>query len=165
MPLVYDELRRIASAYLRHERSDHTLQTTALVHEAYLRLVDQRAVSLRGRGQFFSLAAQMMRRILVDHARGRHAEKRGGTKLSLDEVISIPERPDAGFIELDNALTALMLMDEEKGRIVELRFFAGLTVEQIGQVMDISPRTVLRHWRLAKAWLYGELKRTEPAMH
>jgi|SRR5438067_932805 len=161
MPLVYDELRRMANSHLRRERPDHTLQTTALVHEAYLRLVDQRAVSLAGRAQFFALAAQMMRRILVDHARSHHAKKRDGVKISLDEVIGVSEKPDMNLIELDDALNALTKFDHEKGRIVELRFFGGLTVEEIGQITGTSPRTVIRHWRLAKAWLYGEMKRNE----
>jgi RNA polymerase sigma factor (TIGR02999 family) len=164
MPLVYDELRHLANAYLRRERPDHTLQTTALVHEAYLRLVDQRAVSLQGRAQFFSLAAQMMRRILVDHARGHHARKRDGAKISFDDVISIPEQPEAGLLELDDALKTLTTIDQQKARIVELRFFGGLTVSEISEMMEMSPRTVMRHWRMAKAWLYGELKRNAPAI-
>ena len=163
MPLVYDELRRMANSYLRRERADHTLQTTALVHEAYLRLVDQRAVSLAGRAQFFGLASQTMRRILVDHARGRHAKKRDGVRISLDDAIGVSEKPDMNLIELDDALTALTKIDHEKSRIVELRFFGGLTVEEVGEIMGTSPRTVLRHWRLAKAWLYGEMKRSAPS--
>jgi|ERR1051326_3132851 RNA polymerase sigma factor (TIGR02999 family) len=164
MPLVYDELRLMANAYLRRERAGHTLQTTALVHEAYMRLVDQRAVSLGGRGQFFGLAAQMMRRILVDHARGHRAKKRDGVRISLDDAIGVSEKSDVNLIELDDALTALTKIDAVKSRIVELRFFGGLTVEEIGEITGTSPRTVMRHWRLARAWLYGEMNRNAPAV-
>lgn len=164
-PLVYDELRRLAARYLRHERPDHTLQSTALVHEAYLRLVDQKQVQWQNRAHFFGVAAQMIRRILVDHARGRQAEKRGAgaVKLSLDEAIAIPERRDLDLIALDDSLNALSRLDPQQGRIVELRFFGGLSIEETAEVLKISPATVKREWTLAKAWLYRDMTRRAPA--
>ena len=159
MPVVYDELRRLAESYLRRERSDHTLQPTALVHEAYLRLVDQRSVDWQNRAQFFGLAAQMMRRILVNHAEARRAGKRGGAaeKVSLDEAVSFFEERELDLAALDEALGALSALDPQQGRIVELRFFGGLTVEEAGQVLGLSPATVKREWDSAKLWLRRQL--------
>ncbi len=158
LPLVYDELRRLADRYLRRERSDHTLQATALVNEAYLRLVDQN-VSWQNRAHFFGIAAEMMRRILIDHARGLQAAKRGsgGIKLALDEVIDLSDERAADLIALDDALKALAEIDPQKSRIVELRFFAGLSIEETAKVLDIGTATVIRQWRMAKAWLYHEV--------
>ena len=159
MPLVYDELRRLASRYLRRERPDHTLQTTALVHEAYLRLVDQRRVRWRNSLHFVALSAQIMRRILIDHARSHRYAKRGGKsrKVSLEEApeVSAEQAPD--LLEVDEALTKLTAVDAQLGRIVELRFFGGLKSEEIAEVLGISVPTVTRRWRLAKAWLYRHL--------
>lgn len=161
LPLVYDELRRIAGRYLRKERQDHTLQTTALVHEAYLRLIDQNQANWQNRAQFFGVAAQMMRRILVDHARGHTADKRGGgvAKLSLDEAIEIAEQREVDLIALDDALNTLAQLDEQQCRVVELRFFGGLTVEEVAEVMKLSPATIKREWSMAKAWLHRELSK------
>ena len=159
MPVVYDELRRQAARYLRREQPGHTLQTTALIHEAYVRLVDQRNVQWQNRAHFFGIAAQMMRRILVDHARGKRRAKRGGSdvKVSLaDATIPVEER-DLDVIALDEALTRLAEIDEQQSRVVELRFFSGLTVEETAEVMGISPATVKRDWSMAKAWLHREL--------
>lgn len=161
MPLVYDELRRIAKRYLRKERDDHTLQTTALVHEAYIRLIDQNHANWQNRAQFFGVAANMMRRILVDHARGHQADKRGGgaAKLSLDEAIEIADQKEVDLIALDDALNNLAELDEQQSRVVELRFFAGLTVEETAEVMKLSPATIKREWSMAKAWLHRELSK------
>ena len=161
MPLVYDELRRLAASYLRRERSDHTLQPTALVHEAYLRLVDQRRIEWRGRAHFYGVAAQVMRRILIDHARARAAEKRagGGRRLSLDEAALLPEERAADLLALDEALKLLTEKDERKGRVVELRFFGGLSVEETAEVLGVHRATVERDWVVAKAWLYREMER------
>lgn len=158
-PLVYKELRRLAGHYLRRERPDHTLQGTALVHEAYLRLVDQKRVKWQNRAHFFGVAAQMIRRILVDHARGHRAEKRGAdaVKLSLDEVLTIPEERNLDLVALDDALSALASLDPQQGRIVELRFFGGLSIEETAEVIGISPATVKRDWAMAKAWLYRDM--------
>jgi RNA polymerase sigma factor (TIGR02999 family) len=163
MPLVYDELRRLARSYLQRERSDHTLQATGLVHEAYLRLVDQSTTSWQNRAHFFSVAAQVMRRILVDHARARQAAKRGGVreKLQFDEEIAAAEERAVDLISLDDALQNLVTFDDRKSRIVELRFFGGLTIEEIAEVLEISPRTIRREWRLAKAWLRREIMKGE----
>jgi len=158
LPLVYDELRKIAQNYLNRERGDHTLQATALVHEAYLRLIDQRRVDWKNRSQFFGLAAQMMRRILVNHAESRKAEKRGGgQKLQLDETIDVSFEENLDLLDLDEALKKLAQFDEQKSRIVELRFFGGLTIEETAQVTTRSNATVEREWAFAKAWLYREL--------
>jgi RNA polymerase sigma factor (TIGR02999 family) len=161
MPLVYDELRRIAKRYLRKERDDHTLQTTALVHEAYIRMIDQNHANWQNRAQFFGVAANMMRRILVDHARGHQADKRGGgiAKLSLDEAIEIADQKEVDLIALDDALNNLAELDEQQSRVVELRFFAGLTVEETAEVMKLSPATIKREWSMAKAWLHRELSK------
>lgn len=159
MPLVYDELRHIAARYLRKERPDHTLQTTALVHEAYLRLIDQKNSNWQNRAQFFGIAAQMMRRILVDHARSQHAEKRGGgaRKLSLDEAIALADEREVDLIALDDALKMLEAIDAQQSRVVELRFFGGLSVQETAEVLGVSPATIKREWSMAKAWLHREL--------
>ena len=159
MPLVYDELHRIASRYLRRERQGHTLQTTALINEAYLRIVDQNRVNWQSRAHFFGVAAQMMRRILVDHARSHLYAKRGGgaQKLTLDEAIATPQERDLDLVALDDALTTLAQVDPQQSRIIELRFFGGLTIEETAEVIGISPATVKRDWNMAKAWLFGEI--------
>jgi RNA polymerase sigma factor (TIGR02999 family) len=164
-PLVYDELRRLAKSYLRRERPDHTLDGTALVHEAYMRLVDQRNVEWRNRNHFFALAAELIRRILVDHARARIAAKRGGSnvKLSLDEALAPADEKDLNILALDDALLALGKADPQQSRIVELRYFAGLTIEETADVMEISPATVKRDWTTAKAFLKREMLRKERA--
>lgn len=161
MPAVYQELRRIADHYLRSEQSGHSLQPTALVHEAYLRLIDQKQVEWHNRAHFFGVAAQMMRRILIDHAKAKHRIKRGGTapKISLDETVSFTRERAAELVALDDALQVLGEIDERKSRIVELRYFGGLTVEETAQVLGISDKTVMRDWKLAKAWLYDEINR------
>lgn len=159
MPLVYNELRRLARDHLRRERPDHTLQPTALVNEVYLRLVDQRRVSWQTRAQFFGLAAQLMRHVLVDHARSRAAAKRGGLihKLSLDEACMAPEEVAAELVALDEALVRLAAIDERKSRVVEMRFFGGLSVEETAEALGVSDKTVMRDWRVAKMWLHREL--------
>jgi RNA polymerase sigma factor (TIGR02999 family) len=160
LPVVYQELRRMAGNYLRQENPGHTLQPTALVHEAWLRLIDQARVDWRNRAQFFGVAAQMMRRILVDHAKAKHREKRGGdaVKLSLDDVINLSRERAADLIALDDALDELTRVDERKSRVVELRYFGGFTVEEIAQILEVSPETVMRDWKLAKAWLYQQIR-------
>lgn len=160
LPYVYDELRRQASRYLRRERPDHTLQTTALIHEAYLKLIDQRKVEWQNRAHFFAVAAQAMRRILVDYARTKKREKRGGddVKLQLDEAINIAAgEKSIDLVALDEALTRLAEFDERQARVVELRYFSGMTEDETAEVLDISPATVRRDWRMAKAWLHSEL--------
>jgi RNA polymerase sigma factor (TIGR02999 family) len=159
MPLVYDELRRLAAHRLRHERPDHTLQPTALVHEAYLRLVDQTEVQWQNRAHFFSIAANLMRQILVNHALAHRAAKRGGTalKLTLDEAADLPKKQDVDLVALDEALTRLTALDSQQSRIVELRFFGGLTIEEAAEVLQVSPATVKREWTMGKAWLHCEL--------
>lgn len=156
---VYDELRVIARNYLRNERSDHTLQSTALVHEAYLRLVGSEQIEWQNRAQFFSIAAQVMRHILVDHARKHAAEKRGSgeRKLSLDEAVSFAAERDVNLVALDDALKELATLDEEQSRIVELRFFGGLSIKEIASVLDISETTVSRKWTTAKLWLRDQI--------
>jgi RNA polymerase sigma-70 factor, ECF subfamily len=158
---VYKELRRMADRYLRMEHPAHSLQPTALVHEAYLRLIDQTQVNWQNRAHFFGVAAQMMRRILVDHARTKQRDKRGGAArtLSLDEVLDVGEGRAADLVALDEALEGLTGIDPRKGRVVEMRFFGGLSVEETAAVLDVSPQTVMRDWKLAKAWLYQEIKR------
>ena len=161
MPVIYGECRRIAARQLAHERPDHTLNPTALVHELYLRLIDQRHATWENRAQFFGVAARVMRRILVDHARARLAEKRGGDPVfvSLDAAADTPEDTQVGdVLAIDDALERLAAYDPEQVKIVELRFFAGLTVEETAHVVGRSARTVKREWRLAKAWLYQELR-------
>ena len=158
-PLVYSELRRLAQRFLRRERSDHTLQSTALVHEAFLRLIDQRSVQWQNRAHFFGVAAQLIRRILVDYARSRHTAKRGAdaVKLSLDEALGVGESRDLDLVALDEALENLARLDPQQSRIVELRFFTGLSIEETAEVLGISPATVKRDWVTAKALLYREL--------
>ena len=159
MPLVYEELRRLARSYLRRERSDHTLQPTALVNEAYLKLVDQSRVSWQDRHHFFGIAAQMMRRVLIDHARAHAAEKRGGPqgKVSLEEA-NVPTGERAmELVELDDALQRLAEVFPRKGKVVELRFFGGLSVEETAEVLGISAETVMRDWKFAKSWLLRAL--------
>jgi RNA polymerase sigma-70 factor, ECF subfamily len=161
IPVVYQELRRMAGHYLRLENPGHTLQPTALVHEAWLRLIDQTRVNWQNRAQFFGVAAQMMRRILVDHAKTKHREKRGGdaVKLSLDDVINISQERAADLIALDDALDTLAAMDERKSRVVDLRYFGGFSVEETAQILEVSPDTVMRDWKMAKAWLYQQIMR------
>ena len=161
MPLVYDELRRLAGSYLRRERHEHTVQPTALVHEAYLRLVDQRQASWQNRAQFFGLAAKLMRNILVDHARERRAAKRGGDdyKLSLAHAEGFSRQPDASLLALDDALNDLAEIKPQHSRIVELKFVGGLTIEETAEVLGLSHATVEREWSFARAWLRRELGR------
>ncbi len=158
--VVHDELRRLAGHLLRHERTDHTLQPTALVHEAFLRLSDLRAMPLHGRRHFYGAAAETMRRILVDHARQRAAEKRGGPDLQrvpLEAALNQPIDLRVDFVRLDDAIRALALVAADKARVVELRYFGGLSIQDTADVMDISPATVKRHWTFARAWLYRAL--------
>ena len=159
MPVVYDELRRLAQKYLSRERPGHTLQTTALVHEAYLRLVDQKSINWQNRAQFFGIAAQMMRRILINHAKDRNAKKRQGyaTRVSLDEAVSFFEKRELDLVALDEALNTLATLDPQQTRIVELRFFGGLTIEEVAEVLGISPATTKRDWDSAKLWLRRQL--------
>ena len=160
LPFVYDELHRQAARYLRRERSDHTLQTTALIHEAYMKLIDQREVRWQNRAHFFAVAAQAMRRILVDYARTRKREKRGGddVKLQLDEAIEIPAKEkNIDLVALDEALNRLATYDERQARVVELRYFSGMTEEETAEVLGTSPATVRRDWNMAKAWLHHQL--------
>lgn len=159
MPAVYDELHRLASRYLHKERRDHTLQTTALVHEAYIRLIDQKRVRWQNSLQFFALAAQMMRRILVDHARRQRYAKRGGgaRKISLEDAPEVSMERAADLVAVDEALSALGEIDAELARIVELRFFGGFKTEEIADFLGVSAPTVTRRWRIAKAWLYRYL--------
>jgi RNA polymerase sigma factor (TIGR02999 family) len=161
-PLIYDELKRIAGGYLKNEREEHTLQPTALVHEAYLKLIDQTRVSWQNRAHFLGVAAQVMRRILVDHARHRGAEKRFGRldKLQLNENIDKAVEMDSELVALDDALKSLAKVDPALAKLVELRFFGALTFEETAEVMGISPRTAKRHWQLARAWLYRNLSQT-----
>jgi RNA polymerase sigma factor (TIGR02999 family) len=160
-PLVYRDLRRLAERYLRSESSSHTLQSTALVHEAYLRLIDQRNTRWQNRAHFFGISAQLMRRILVDHARARKAGKRGGyaAKIQIDESVAAPEQQNLDLVVLDDCLKALSRIDPQQARVVELRYFAGLTVEETAEVMHVSPTTVKREWRLARAWLHREISK------
>lgn len=161
MPLVYDELRRLADLYLSRERVDHTLQGTALVHEAYMRLVDQNRVKWQNRAHFFGVAAQMLRRILVDHARAHKTAKRGGNALTLalDEALATPEQKDLDLVALDDSLEALARIDPQQSKVVELRFFSGLSIEDTAEVLGVSPATVKRDWVVAKAWLHREMQR------
>ncbi len=160
LPQIYDELHRLAAYYMSAERRDHTLQPTALVHEAYLRLIDQRRVDWKNRAQFLGLAASMMRRVLVNHARGRAAGRRGGgaTKVTLSLAPAIFEVPELTVLALDEALEKLAQLDERKSRIIELKFFAGLTTEEIAEILGISVATVEREWKFSRAWLYKALK-------
>jgi RNA polymerase sigma-70 factor (ECF subfamily) len=162
VPQIHRELRKLAASYMRKERGDHTLQPTALVNEAFMKLVDQRAVKWQNRAHFFGIAAQAMRRILVDHARAHAAGKRGdgARRVPLDDALMIGGTVDIDLLALDEALTRLAATDPQQGRVVELRFFAGLTMEETAEVMRISPATVGREWRMAKAWLFAEMSRT-----
>jgi RNA polymerase sigma factor (TIGR02999 family) len=162
VPLVYSELRQMAARYMRRERVDHTLQTTALVHEAYLKLVGQTPASWQNRAHFFAVAAQVMRHILIDHARAHLREKRGCGQavLQLDEGLVFSPEQSSELLEVDAALHRLSELDPRQGKIVELRFFGGLTVEETAAVLGISPKTVKRDWSVAKAWLHGELKQS-----
>jgi RNA polymerase sigma-70 factor (ECF subfamily) len=158
-PLVYSELKRIAGGQLRSERPGHTLQATALVHEAYLKLVDQRDTSWQNRAHFFGVAAQVMRRVLLDYAKGRRREKRGGgvALATLDEALAIGHDRSSDLIEIDEVLTRLEKLDERQAKVVELRFFGGLSVEETAEAMGISEPTVKREWAMARAWLHREL--------
>ena len=161
LPVVYDELHRLAHRYFKKERENHVLQTTALVHEAYLKLIDQRSVNWQNRAHFFGIAANMMRRILVDYAKSRDSKKRGGNyeDVSLEEAcfLAVQER-NLDIIDLDHALTLLEELDERQSKIVELRFFSGLDVEETAETLGISPATVKRDWKTAKTWLKLELE-------
>jgi RNA polymerase sigma factor (TIGR02999 family) len=167
LPLVYDELHRLAAGYLRRERQDHTLQATALVNEAYLRLVDQRRVEWRNTLQFVGIAAQMMRRILIDHARGHRMEKRGGDarKVSLEKIPQIAEEKAPEILAVDQALKELAREAPELARLVELRYFGGLKNEEVAELLEVSVPTVVRRWRLARAWLFRYLSGEESHGH
>ena len=158
-PLVYEELRQQAARYLRKERPNHSLQATALINEAFLRLIDVTDVQWQNRAHFFGIAAKLMRRILVDHARRRDAEKRGGSQvcLTLDEGLAWASEPDVDLLAIDEALDKLAIIDEQQARVVELRFFSGLTVEETATALGISPKTVKRDWSVARAWLKREI--------
>jgi len=165
IPLVYEELRRLARHYLSRERQTHTLQSAALVHELYLRLVDESSVQLSDRLHFFSVAAELMRRVLVDHARKHSAAKRGGNHLTMtleEDLISAKQR-EIDILALDDALNQLAQMDTQQSRIIELRFFGGLSIDQTARALGISPASVKRDWAVARAWLYRELSRTTDA--
>jgi RNA polymerase sigma factor (TIGR02999 family) len=161
IPLIYSELRRMARRHLSHERPDHTLQSAALVNEAYLRLVGGQSPAWQSRAHFFGVAAQMMRHILVDHARNRHAAKRGAgaPRLALDPEVALPQEPEVDLVALDGALSKLAGLDPDESRLIELRFFGGLSIEETAIVMGISPRTVKREWAAARAWLRLEMKK------
>ena len=160
VPLIYDELRRLAARRLRRERRDHTLQTTALVHEAYLKLAGQRDVKWQNRTHFFAVASQSMRRILVDYARTQQRTKRGGKlpKVALDEVCVVSPGPSDELLAVDESLARLEKLDPRQARIIELRYFGGLSVDETAEALGISAKTVTREWNVAKAWLYGDLK-------
>jgi RNA polymerase sigma-70 factor, ECF subfamily len=159
VPLVYRELHRMARRYLASERTGHTLQTTALINEVYLRLADSPQISWQNRAHFFAICAQLMRRILTDFARSRHYQKRGGgaVHIPFDECLFQPGNQPADILALDDALKALAVMDERKSRVVELRFFGGLSVPETAEVLKVSPETVMRDWKMAKVWLLREL--------
>jgi RNA polymerase sigma factor (TIGR02999 family) len=161
LPIVYEELRRRAARYLQRERPDHTLQPTALINEAYLRLIDQTNVRWQNRAHFFAIAASLMRRILVDHARKGHAAKRGGhdVKLQVEEALVASKERDVNLVVLDEALTRFAEIDQRKTQVVELKFFSGLTTEETAEVLGVSPATVRHDWSLAKAWLRREIER------
>src|SRR5690606_19876514 len=163
LPHIYDELRRLAGSYLRRERGNHTLQPTALVHEAYMKLIDQRNVKWQNRAHFFGIAAQVMRRILMDHARKHMAGKRGGNAEVLpleEEILVVSQDKNAELVALDDALDELAKLNPQKARVVELRYFGGLSIEETAEVLGVSVPTVNRHWRMAKAWLFTQLDRT-----
>jgi len=165
MPLIYAEFRQLAARALRRERPNHTLQSTALAHELYLKLIDQKRTQWRDREHFFAMASQIIRRILVDYARRLHAQRRGGldTRITLDEALAPQQDRDLNLVELDNALEALSQIDSQQARIIELRFFGGLSIEATGRILGVSPSTVNREWNLARAWLYRELSRSADA--
>ena len=161
MPLVYNELRRLAGNYLRRERASHTLQPTALVNEAYLKLIDQRNAKWQNRAHFFGISAQLMRRILVDHARQHQAAKRGGSnqrRLSITSVEEVAKQPEVDLLALNEALDELTLMDPQQAQIVELKFFGGLSIDETAEVLGISHATVERDWKMARAWLRRQLE-------
>lgn len=162
LPIIYDELKRIAANYLRRERSDHTLQPTALVNEAYMKMIDITQVSWQNKAHFIGVAANQMRRILVDHARHHNAQKRGGEFhiMTLNEEIDHVAEQSADLIALDDALTELAKMDPTKAKIVELRYFGGLSTDETAEVLGVSSITIKRHWKMAKAWLYGQLTKS-----
>ncbi|MBS1794232.1 MAG: sigma-70 family RNA polymerase sigma factor [Acidobacteria bacterium] len=160
LPLVYDELRRLANSYLSRERANHTLQPTALVHEAYLRLIGQKEIAWQNRAHFFGVSARLMREILIEYARGRNRKKRGGeykTQIALDAAVSFADRRELDVVAVDDALARLEKLDPRQARIVEMKFFGGLTIEEIGEVLGISPATVKREWSSAKLILYKML--------
>jgi RNA polymerase sigma-70 factor (ECF subfamily) len=163
IPLIYKELRRLAKHYMSQERPGHTLQTTALVNEAYLRLIDASQVRWQNRAHFFAVSAQLMRRVLVDFARSHHQLKRGGKarRVSLDEALVVSEEQGADLVALDDALSALSALDGRQSQVVELRFFGGLSVEETAEVLKVSPTTVRRDWTFARAWLHRELSKAE----
>lgn len=165
LPVVYDELRRIAERCLRRERVDHTLQTTALVHEAYMKLVDQREAKWQNRAHFYAIAAQAMRRILVNHAKGVNRVKRGGKRgrVPLDESVAVTPETDIDLVALDEAMDRLAELDPRKSRLVELRFFGGMSIEETAEVLGVAPATVKRDWNFAKAWLFRELSKGDEA--
>ena len=165
VPLVYSELRRLARRYMGRESPGHTLQTSALINEAYVKLVDQQNVKWQNRAHFFAVAAQVMRHILIDHARRRHYIKRGGgaRKVSLDDTAVLSDEKAADLVALDDALTALAKLDPRKSRIIELRFFGGLSIEETAEIMKISPVTVTREWRAGRAWLRREMTSSDPS--
>jgi RNA polymerase sigma factor (TIGR02999 family) len=165
MPLIYAEFRQLASRALSRERPNHTLQSTALAHELYLKLIDQKRAQWRDREHFFAMASQIIRRILVDYARRLHAQRRGGldTRITLDEALAPQQDRDLNLVELDNALEALSQIDSQQAKIIELRFFGGLSIEATGRILGVSPSTVNREWNLARAWLYRELSRSADA--
>ena len=160
LPLMYDELRRLALRFMRHERRDHTLQPTALVNEAYLRLVDQKKIGWEGRTHFFAIAARQMRRVLVEHARAHHAQKRGGDlqRVTLQEDIGVSSDWSIDLLALDQALTKLAKLSSRQSQVLELRVFAGMTVQETAHVLEVSERTIKEDWRVAKAWLARELR-------
>jgi RNA polymerase sigma-70 factor, ECF subfamily len=161
IPVVYEELRRLAASYMRRERPNHTLQATALVHEAYVKLLQQRSVDWQGRAHFFGIAAQLMRRILIDHARGQLRQKRGGEhqKISLDEALVFSEQQSAEMLAVDESLQRLEKVDPRQARVVELRFFGGMSVEETAEVLKVSAKTIKRDWSVARAWLYADIKK------
>ncbi|PYS56944.1 MAG: RNA polymerase subunit sigma-70 [Acidobacteria bacterium] len=163
MPLIYSELRQLARHYMSRERPGHTLQTTALVNEAYMRLVNRKGVHWQNRAHFFAIAAQLMRSILVDHARSHTYAKRGGGahKIALDDAMAVSQQRAADVVALDDALKRLAEIDPQQSRIVEMKFFGGLTIEETAEVLGLSPATIKREWSTAKAWLYHELNRNE----
>ena len=160
LPLVYDELHRIARKHMGHENAGHSLQATALINEAYLRLIDAPNVAWHDRAHFLAVSARIMRHILIDHARARRYQKRGGNavRVTLDEALVVTDEPTQDFVALDDALKALAKFDDRKSRVIELRFFGGLTIEETASVLNVSADTVMRDWRLAKAWLQREMR-------